>query len=149
MTDVLAFEGVSIAHRGRRGRLAIVDGLDLTIAPGEAFGLVGESGCGKSTVALAAMRYLPRGMTVEAGRILFEGHNLATLGDDLRFVTITSQATLAEGSELAVEVVPSSAMKCARCWHYRDDVGHDPGHPTLCGRCTSNLYGSGEVRKVA
>jgi len=74
---------------------------------------------------------------------------LATLGDDLRFVTITSQATLAEGSELAVEVVPSSAMKCARCWHYRDDVGHDPGHPTLCGRCTSNLYGSGEVRKVA
>jgi len=82
MTDVLAFEGVSIAHRGRRGRLAIVDGLDLTIAPGEAFGLVGESGCGKSTVALAAMRYLPRGMTVEAGRILFEGQNLATLGDD-------------------------------------------------------------------
>ncbi|MFZ4534160.1 MAG: ATP-binding cassette domain-containing protein, partial [Alsobacter sp.] len=67
MTDVLSFEGVSIAHRGRRGRLAIVDGLDLSIAPGEAFGLVGESGCGKSTVALAAMRYLPRGMTVESG----------------------------------------------------------------------------------
>jgi isoleucyl-tRNA synthetase len=74
---------------------------------------------------------------------------LVTLGDDLRFLTITSQATLAEGSDLAVEVVASSATKCARCWHYRDDVGHDPAHPTICGRCTSNLYGAGEVRKVA
>ncbi len=74
---------------------------------------------------------------------------LASLGDDLRFVTITSQALLAEGPALAVEVTPSSAAKCARCWHYRDDVGHDPAHPTICGRCTSNLYGAGEVRTVA
>jgi len=74
---------------------------------------------------------------------------LATLGDDLRFVTITSQATLTEAAELTVEVSPSSAPKCARCWHYRDDVGHDPKHPTICGRCTSNLYGAGEVRRVA
>ncbi|HZE90850.1 MAG TPA: zinc finger domain-containing protein [Rhizobacter sp.] len=40
-------------------------------------------------------------------------------------------------------------MKCDRCWHYRDDVGHDPAHPTICGRCTSNLYGAGERRRVA
>jgi len=74
---------------------------------------------------------------------------LATLGDDLRFVTITSQAVLAEGAELAVNVVPSDATKCARCWHYRDDVGHDPAHPAICGRCTSNLYGPGEARRIA
>jgi isoleucyl-tRNA synthetase len=35
--------------------------------------------------------------------------------------------------------------KCERCWHWRDDVGHDPAHPTICGRCTSNLHGAGEV----
>jgi len=74
---------------------------------------------------------------------------LAALGDDLRFVTITSQATLAQGAELAVAVAPSSAQKCERCWHWRDDVGHDASHPTICGRCTSNLFGAGETRKVA
>jgi isoleucyl-tRNA synthetase len=73
---------------------------------------------------------------------------LASLGDDLKFVFITSAATLAEGA-LAVEVTPSTATKCERCWHWRDDVGHDAAHPTICGRCTSNLYGSGESRKVA
>ncbi len=74
---------------------------------------------------------------------------LAALGDDLRFVTITSQAVLAEGAELGVAVAPSGATKCARCWHYRDDVGHDPAHPTICGRCTSNLRGPGEKREFA
>jgi isoleucyl-tRNA synthetase len=74
---------------------------------------------------------------------------LASLGDALRFVTITSAATLAAGAELAIAVAPSSATKCERCWHYRDDVGIDAAHPTICGRCTSNLFGSGEVREVA
>ncbi|MBX9794170.1 MAG: class I tRNA ligase family protein, partial [Burkholderiaceae bacterium] len=74
---------------------------------------------------------------------------LASLGDGLKFVTITSEATLAAGPELAVSVTPSSAVKCERCWHYRDDVGHDAAHPTICGRCTSNLYGAGEIRRVA
>ncbi|MEI7464427.1 MAG: isoleucine--tRNA ligase [Burkholderiales bacterium] len=74
---------------------------------------------------------------------------LASLGDGLKFVTITSQASLSEGSELAVSVTPSAAKKCERCWHYRDDVGQDSTDPTICGRCTSNLYGAGEVRRVA
>jgi isoleucyl-tRNA synthetase len=74
---------------------------------------------------------------------------LASLGEDLKFVFITSAVTLQAGSELNVKVEPSSAQKCERCWHYRDDVGHDAAHPTLCGRCTSNLYGAGETRQVA
>jgi isoleucyl-tRNA synthetase len=74
---------------------------------------------------------------------------LASLGDDLKFVTITSVARLLEGAGLSIQVTPSTATKCERCWHYRDDVGHDAAHPTICGRCTSNLYGAGESRKVA
>ena len=74
---------------------------------------------------------------------------LRSLGDDLRFVTITSGATVVEGEALAVQVSPATAAKCERCWHYRDDVGSDAAHPTLCGRCTSNLFGAGEVRTVA
>ena len=74
---------------------------------------------------------------------------LASLGDDLKFVTITSSATLNESAELTVSVAPSTAIKCERCWHYRGDVGVDPAHPTICRRCTSNLFGDGEIRTVA
>ena len=74
---------------------------------------------------------------------------LASLGDDLKFVTITSRAELARGDALAVTVKTSTSPKCERCWHYRDDVGAVAAHPLLCGRCVSNLYGAGEDRKVA
>ncbi len=77
--------------------------------------------------------------------------SLKRLGDDLKFVFITSRATLhhREGAGLGIEVMPSDHTKCDRCWHYREDVGIDVAHATLCGRCVSNLYGSGEVRKYA
>ena len=79
---------------------------------------------------------------------------LRSLGDDLKFVTITSAATVLDGAELQVTVAPSAAQKCERCWHYRDDVGADAAHPSLCGRCVSNLAeaagtGAGETREVA
>ena len=74
---------------------------------------------------------------------------LASLGSDLKFVLITSQVTLRSGEALSVEVSASQDAKCERCWHYRDDVGHDAAHPTLCGRCVSNLFGSGETREFA
>jgi len=74
---------------------------------------------------------------------------LASLGDDLKFVFITSTIDLIASSSIKTVVTASSDTKCERCWHYRDDVGHDPAHPTICGRCTSNLYGAGEDRKYA
>lgn len=77
---------------------------------------------------------------------------LSRLGDDLRLVTITSRATVhlvATEAEQRIVVTQSAHQKCERCWHYRADVGADAQHPTLCGRCVSNLYGSGEVRKYA
>jgi len=77
---------------------------------------------------------------------------LQSLGDDLKFVLITSaaQAVAAEsGAALQSTVAPSAHEKCERCWHYREDVGVNPAHPTLCGRCDSNLHGAGEDRKIA
>ena len=79
MADVLTLDGLSIEHAGRRSRQPILQDVSLSIAPGEAYGLVGESGCGKSTVALAAMRYLPEGMRVSAGRVLVEGRDVNAL----------------------------------------------------------------------
>ena len=74
---------------------------------------------------------------------------LRSLGDDLKFVFITSAIALTQGEALSTQVHVSPDTKCDRCWHYRNDVGHDAAHPTLCGRCTSNLYGAGEVRHCA
>ncbi|MDR1529815.1 MAG: isoleucine--tRNA ligase [Burkholderiales bacterium] len=74
---------------------------------------------------------------------------VATLQDDLRFVLITSAATIERGETCEVIVTPSGGVKCERCWHWRYDVGRDPHHPTLCGRCVDNLFGDGEVRKYA
>jgi isoleucyl-tRNA synthetase len=77
---------------------------------------------------------------------------LQSLGNDLRFVLITSQATVtpvAGEAEEAIIVRPSAAIKCERCWHWRTDVGAASEHPSLCGRCVSNLFGAGEPRTVA
>jgi isoleucyl-tRNA synthetase len=74
---------------------------------------------------------------------------LASLGADIKFVFITSKVTLQASDTLAVQVTASQASKCERCWHYADDVGHIADHPTICGRCVSNLHGAGETRQVA
>jgi isoleucyl-tRNA synthetase len=81
---------------------------------------------------------------------------LDALGDELRFALITSaaivkseddaDATQTELAGLKVRVLPSEHAKCDRCWHQREDVGSNPGHPDLCGRCITNIEGEGEVR---
>ncbi len=78
-----------------------------------------------------------------------ETHDLlASLGDDLRFVMITSRASLHPGAA-SISVSASTHAKCERCWHYRADVGANTEHASLCGRCVSNLFGSGEPRHHA
>jgi isoleucyl-tRNA synthetase len=74
---------------------------------------------------------------------------LASLGHDLKFVFITSQLILEAGSDMVAKVSVSQDTKCERCWHYAPDVGVNPEHPTLCGRCDSNLHGTGETRLFA
>jgi isoleucyl-tRNA synthetase len=87
--------------------------------------------------------------TVAVGATADDLALLQSLGEDLKFVFITSAASATAAEALSLAVTPSTAPKCERCWHYRNDVGADPAHPTICGRCTSNLYGAGETRTVA
>jgi len=84
-----------------------------------------------------------------------------SLGEELRFFLVTSAARVhraqsaPEGAELAAEagqgiflqITPSVHAKCVRCWHHRPDVGVNTAHPELCGRCVSNVEGSGELRR--
>jgi isoleucyl-tRNA synthetase len=74
---------------------------------------------------------------------------LASLGLDAKFVFITSAIELIAGDALSIRVSATNGTKCERCWHYTDDIGSHAAHPTLCGRCVSNLDGAGEERKYA
>ena len=87
--------------------------------------------------------------------------DLSKLGNELRFVLITSKATLApfaaapadavvtDVAGLKLKVVKSSHAKCARCWHFVEDVGANPAHPEICGRCVTNITTGGEERHYA
>jgi isoleucyl-tRNA synthetase len=89
---------------------------------------------------------------------------LSALGDELRFALITSGARVHGAEERPADAVPATgvakegvwiavrptvAPKCVRCWHRRDDVGTNPAHPEICGRCVTNVEGPGEVRRFA
>ena len=74
---------------------------------------------------------------------------LQTLGDELKFLLITSSTRVTQvddSTDQQIIVTPSGDTKCGRCWHWRADVGCDADHPTICGRCVSNLFGAGESR---
>ncbi|WFF38155.1 GNAT family N-acetyltransferase [Moraxella nasibovis] len=74
---------------------------------------------------------------------------LAKLGDEARFVFITSDATVSQSTGFGVNITPATGQKCTRCWHIRTDVGTHSAHPELCGRCVTNIEGDGEVRHYA
>ncbi len=94
-------------------------------------------------------------ITLEAsGRL---GEELAAIGDELRFLFISSDVHLAsvteamesaeiEGDTLKVAVCATEHAKCVRCWHHREDVGGNPDHPEICTRCVGNIKGPGETR---
>jgi len=77
--DALTVVGLSVAYRVRGREREVLHDVTFRVRRGEAYGLVGESGCGKSTVALTALAYLPRNGRITAGRISIAGRDVASL----------------------------------------------------------------------
>ena len=102
-TAVLQIEDLGVSYFVRSGTVPAVPQVSLTIHRGESVGLVGESGCGKTTVAMAVMRYLGRNGRIVRGRVRFEGRDMAALAPaELRRI---------RGSEIAmVYQEPMSAL---------------------------------------
>jgi peptide/nickel transport system ATP-binding protein len=75
----LKVEHLDVVYRVGRQERRVLSDLSFTIRRGESYGLVGESGCGKSTAAFAAIRYLARNGRVSGGRILVDGRDLMAL----------------------------------------------------------------------
>lgn len=79
---LLAIEGLRTYFATPEGQLKAVDGLDLTVAPGEVVGLVGESGCGKSVASLSIMRLIEAPGSIEGGSIQFDGLDVLSLTEN-------------------------------------------------------------------
>ncbi|MDQ8729131.1 ABC transporter ATP-binding protein [Bradyrhizobium sp. LHD-71] len=99
MTALLDVRNLSIGYRTSRGEAKAVDGISFTIEPGEYLGLVGESGCGKSTIAKALLGILPEGARV-SGTVKFKNTSLVNL----------SQADFRKIRWTGISLVPQSAM---------------------------------------
>lgn len=76
---VLQVQDLTTHYRTLRGWVRAAEGVSFEVAQGEALGLAGESGCGKSTVALSLLKILPQGGVIRKGKILFEGRDLVPL----------------------------------------------------------------------
>jgi len=79
---VLVCKDLCISYYTRAGEIPAVVDFSLTVKPGETIGIVGESGCGKSTVAMAIMQYMGANGGIKSGSITFKGRDLTTLGED-------------------------------------------------------------------
>ena len=80
-TPVLECKNLCISYFTRAGEIPAVVDFNLTVMPGEAVGIVGESGCGKSTVALAIMQYLGKSGRIMSGEIRFKGRDMNTMSE--------------------------------------------------------------------
>ena len=80
--NLLDVQNLAIHYRTGAGPVRAVDGIDFSIKPGESLGLVGESGCGKTTAAKGMLRLLPPNGEIPSGRIDFAGRDLVPLSED-------------------------------------------------------------------
>ncbi|MEZ5833087.1 MAG: ABC transporter ATP-binding protein [Dongiaceae bacterium] len=111
---LLEVRNLSVAYRQGGGWLRAIDDVSFAVEPGEVFGLVGESGCGKSTVSLQLLGYRHPAMTVERGEVLFRGRNLTAMarpqldalrGDRIAFVPQNPTTALNPGIRIGEQLV--------------------------------------------
>ncbi len=82
MEAILKVENLAITYHTREAKLSAVRNVDFSVEQGKIVGLVGESGCGKSSIALALIRLLPPNGMVSAGKLYFQGQNLLSLREN-------------------------------------------------------------------
>jgi peptide/nickel transport system ATP-binding protein len=81
MAHLLELDGLQTEIRLRRAVVHALDGVSLTVDPGECLGIVGESGCGKTMTALSIMRLLPPGGHIVGGKVVLDGKEISSLED--------------------------------------------------------------------
>ena len=135
----LELEDVEVEYRVRGAWKRVLRGVSLHIAEGESYGLVGESGCGKSTAAFAALRYLPRNGRVSNGGIRVAGEDLLAMSDaDVRKLR----------DEQGVDGLPEPHLR-AEPHHPHRRPGGRGVHPAGGGGRRGRRPGAGDAREGA
>jgi peptide/nickel transport system ATP-binding protein len=82
MSSILDVQNLTTHYQTVRGWVRAVEGVSFKVEMGKALGIAGESGCGKTTVALSLLKILPKGGRIRKGSIIFDGRDLVPLSDD-------------------------------------------------------------------
>lgn len=137
--SVLSIEGLEVRYRtARRREVIAVSDLSLSVPVGGCLGLVGESGCGKSTIAMAIMRYLGGRGRISAGRILFQGEDLAALDEPaLRKVRGRRIAMIYQDASTALNPTMTIGRQLAEVVEVQDEPGQEADHARLVDMLTS------------
>lgn len=99
MQPLLEVSNLRSYYHTAHGPVKAVDGVSFCIEPGERYGLIGESGSGKSTIALSLMRLIRPPGKIEGGQILLDGVNLLELPDDhMRHIRLAEVALITQGA---------------------------------------------------
>jgi peptide/nickel transport system ATP-binding protein len=90
---LLSVQDLTLAYQTRKGFVSAVDGVSFDLQAGESLGLVGESGCGKTSIAVSLMRLMADNAVVQRGQILLDGQDILKMSDqqmrDLRWSRIS------------------------------------------------------------
>jgi peptide/nickel transport system ATP-binding protein len=121
--SVLSIQELRVAYRTQAGEVPAVRGVDLSIERGEVLGLAGESGCGKSTIASAVLRLLPRGTRVEGSVLLHDEDVLTMKPARLRAVRWTGASIVFQGAMHALNPVQRVGRQIAEAitTHHQGD----------------------------
>lgn len=121
MTALLRAEGLVVEARTKSGpSVPILKGVDLTIAPGEIVGVIGQSGSGKSTLGLALAGFARPGTSIVSGRVVFDGQDVLSLppakrrllrGRDVVFVPQSAAAAFNPSLTIDTQVVEGPLLR--------------------------------------
>jgi oligopeptide/dipeptide ABC transporter ATP-binding protein len=144
---LLAIDDLSTVFDSESGPVVAVDGLSLSVAPGEIAGLVGESGCGKSLTALSVMGLLPPPGRVAGGEIKFQGRDLLALSQAEmralrgRQISMIFQEPMTSlnpvftvGRQIAEEITVHEKVSQKEAWQRAVQMLHKVGIPEAATR---------------
>jgi peptide/nickel transport system ATP-binding protein len=139
MDPILRVQGLEVVYHTHVGPLQALCDVSLEVYPGEIVGLVGESGCGKSTVASALLQLLPPNGEITAGELIFRGQNLRALdADTLRRLRGAEIAMIFQDPTTSLNPVFSvgTQMRDIRLAH---PEALESGHKKLSGQIVAML----------
>jgi peptide/nickel transport system ATP-binding protein len=133
-TAALRIEDLQVAYVVRGVPREVLRGVTFEVAPGEAYGLVGESGCGKSTTAYAALRYLPSNGVITGGHVYVDGSDVTRMSNtDLRAFRASQASMVYQDPGSALNPVLRIGPQVVECFTLLGHPKHDANQLALDG----------------